>query len=443
MSKAAYTNLRAVLSAIPMIDTHSHVMGLQEMRHSSVNLFKIFGNTYARLDFISAGMSASVWEHNDNSKDFWPLFKEYQPYVQCTAYYRTTIRALQDLYGLREETITDDNWQVLSERIIKAYQRDDWYHYVLKERANVNVSMLDMFWSVDRFSHDPSLFRPILRANPLILGRQYIYKFKGTTHYTSVEEIARAFGGNLKTFEGYLDLIRTVVKEYKAIGSPAVKIATAYERTLEFLPVSQDEAAHLYVSEQQRLTPEEGRRLQDFMARFVIGIAMEEGLPVQIHTGIFARNANILSNGNPEHLNQLFLDFPDARFVLLHFGFPYIGQAISLAKMFPNVFIDLVWVPLLSPTIARRALDECLDLVATNKIMWGSDAYQVEDVYAAACLAREVVTDVLLDRIERGEANEEQAFTIAQRIFYQNAMNLFRLNQDIKMVKGKQIGSMA
>ncbi|WP_198470448.1 amidohydrolase family protein [Acetomicrobium sp. S15 = DSM 107314] len=437
MSKAAHMNLRAVLSAIPMIDTHSHVMGLQEMRRNSVNLFKIFGNTYARLDFISAGMSASVWEFNDNLENFWPLFKEYQPFVQHTAYYRATIRALQGLYGLKEETITDDNWQVLSERVTRAYQRNDWYHYVLKERANVNVGMLDMFWSVDYFCHDPSLFRPILRANPLILGRQYIYKFKGKAHYTSIEEIAQAFDGNLKTFEGYLDLVRTVIKGYKAVGSPAVKIATAYERTLEFLPVSRDEAAHLYVSEPQRLTPEEERRLQDFMARFVIGIAIEEGLPVQIHTGIFARNANILSNGNPEHLNQLFLDFPDARFVLLHFGFPYIGQAISLAKMFPNVFVDLVWVPLLSPTVARQVLDECLDLVAVNKIMWGSDAYQVEDVYAAACLAREVVTDVLLNKIERGEMNEEQALTIAQRIFYQNAMSLFRLNQDTKMVTGK------
>ena len=40
MSKAAYTNLRAVLSAIPMIDTHSHVMGLQEMRHSPLIYLK-------------------------------------------------------------------------------------------------------------------------------------------------------------------------------------------------------------------------------------------------------------------------------------------------------------------------------------------------------------------------------------------------------------------
>lgn len=427
MAKVTRMHLRAAVNNIPLVDTHEHIISLEEVRRDPVNLFKVFGNAYSRLDFISAGMPAAAWEHDDNPEAIWPLFREYQPLVRYTAYYRTTIRALQDLFGLEKDEITEENWRGLSDRVAAAYQRDDWYHYVLKDRVNMAVALLDAFWSVDRFSHDSSLFMPVLRANPLILGRQYVYKFKGRAHYTFVEEIAQAFGGDLGTFEGYLDLIRTVITRYKAAGSPAVKIATAYERTLEFLPVTRNEAARLYVKDPAEFTAEEQRRLQDFMARYVVQVATEKGLPVQIHTGILARNANTLTNSNPEHLNRLFLDFPDTRFVLLHFGFPYVGPALSLAKMFPNVFIDLVWVPVLSQVVARRVLDESLDLVPVNKIMWGGDAYRVEDAYSAACLGRDVVADTLFARIERGEANEEQALAIARRILYQNAVDFFGL----------------
>ncbi|HHT01614.1 MAG TPA: amidohydrolase family protein [Firmicutes bacterium] len=413
---------------IPIADSHEHIMSMAEVKQDPVNLFKVFMNSYARLDLVSAGMPPQAQDLDHDPEAMWPVFEKYQPYVLQTSYYRNIIRALQGLYGLKEDRLTAENWRSLSERVTAAYERDDWYHHVLREQGNVQVSLLDTFWSVDQFTFDPSLFRPVLRTNPLIFGRGFQSAYpKGRVEHTKVEDVAAAFDCPLDTFADYLAMIRTVIKRYKEAGAPAVKIGTAYERTLDFRPVPDDEAAALYAKQPAGLSETENRRLQDFMARYIITVASEEGLPIQIHTGILARNANILPNSNPEHLNSLFIDFPQARFVLLHFSFPYVRQALSLTKMFPHVYIDFVWMPLLSTTAARQALAECLDLVPLNKIMWGGDAYRVEEAYGAACLMREVLADVLTDQIARGMCNEEDALAIAKRILYQNTVDFFQI----------------
>ena len=96
--------------------------------------------------------------------------------------------------------------------------------------------------------------------------------------------------------------------------------------------------------------------------------AIENDLPVQIHTGYLAGNGNILDNGQPIKLNNLFLRYPQAKFVLFHGGFPWTGEVAALGKMFPNVYLDLVWLPQISREEAVSSLDVILDSVPYNKL---------------------------------------------------------------------------
>lgn len=82
---------------------------------------------------------------------------------------------------------------------------------------------------------------------------------------------------------------------------------------------------------------------------------------------------------------------------------------------------------MLSKRTAIRALDDCFDLVPHNKLMWGGDAFRVEEAYAGACMAREVVATVLAGRIERGNLDMESAVEIARALFYDNPSKLFNL----------------
>ncbi len=425
MGDKLYTKLLERIREIEIIDTHEHIMRQEDARKERLHLFRVFEYSYARLDFVTAGMPPEVWERN-NPREIWAVWRGFQEQVGLTHFFKNVIRALQDLYGLEGNRITEDNWPELSAKIVKAYERKDWYEYVLSKRAKVRISFLDNFWSVESFPFNPAIFVPVLRTNPLILGRGFVSQYpKGKFTPTLVEALADDLEISLADFESYLMLIDTAIHRYKDHGAPAVKIGTAYERSLFFESVSRDEAARLYARTPTELSTNEQKKLQDFMAHYVIQKATQEDLPVQIHTGILARNANTLANSNPENLNNLFLQYPETKFVLLHLSFPYIRQAFSLSKMFPNVFLDFCWVPMLSEKVAAQALDEFLDLVPYSKLMWGGDSFRVEGAYAAACVTREVMASVLAERVKKGDMDLEMAVRVSEAILHGNARDLF------------------
>jgi hypothetical protein len=76
--------------------------------------------------------------------------------------------------------------------------------------------------------------------------------------------------------------------------------------------------------------------------------ASEKGLPVQIHTGLQEGTGNVLANSDPLLLTNLFLEYPRAKFDVFHAGYPFADSLLSLAKNFPNVFLDFSWVHIIS-----------------------------------------------------------------------------------------------
>jgi uncharacterized protein len=45
----------------------------------------------------------------------------------------------------------------------------------------------------------------------------------------------------------------------------------------------------------------------------------------------------------PGNLCPLLARYPDARFVLMHIAYPYSDELVSIAKHYPNVWVDLCW----------------------------------------------------------------------------------------------------
>ena len=58
----------------------------------------------------------------------------------------------------------------------------------------------------------------------------------------------------------------------------------------------------------------------------VMALASARHLTVQFHTGLFEGSGNILSNGNPELLSNLFIAYPDVDFDL----FPSVSYPLSV-----------------------------------------------------------------------------------------------------------------
>jgi predicted TIM-barrel fold metal-dependent hydrolase len=122
------------------------------------------------------------------------------------------------------------------------------------------------------------------------------------------------------------------------------------------------------------------------------------------------------------------IEYGEARFDLFHAGYPYQGEVAALGKNFPNVYIDLCWVYVISPWVARQTLHEWIETVPANKILaFGGDYIFVEGAYAHARLARQNVATVLAEKVKASYLTEDEARSLAYKLLRENAIRFFRL----------------
>ena len=100
-------------------------------------------------------------------------------------------------------------------------------------------------------------------------------------------------------------------------------------------------------------------------------------LPVLFHTGHSGIGTGMpggggirLKYGNPMHIDDVAVDFPDLPIILAHPSFPWQDEAISICLHKPTVYIDLSgWSPkYFPPTLLQYA-----NTLLKHKVLFGSD----------------------------------------------------------------------
>ena len=115
---------------------------------------------------------------------------------------------------------------------------------------------------------------------------------------------------------------------------------------------------------------------------------------------------------------------------LFHGGFPWVGETTVIGMKFRNVWIDSVWLPTLSYTMATRAYQEWLESMASDRILWGADTVQAEGIYAATEFTRQCLAEALAEKVQRSELLEQHAAHIGRQVMRDNALKLFpKLNR--------------
>ena len=103
-----------------------------------------------------------------------------------------------------------------------------------------------------------------------------------------------------------------------------------------------------------------------------------------------------------------------------------------------HVWLDSVWLPTLSYATAKRAFHEWLDVMPSDRIMWGADANHAEGIYGATEMTRRCLAEVLAEKVDRGDLREEHALRIGRQILRDNALALFpQLKDRLWKHKGK------
>jgi hypothetical protein len=434
-SLTLYQTIKDAVDQVRIVDTHEHLIPEKERVSQKVDVFEVILSHYASSDLVSSGMALedldTIRDRKISLTERWNLFQPYWELIQNTGYARALNIAIRELYEVN--SISEDTYQNLALRM-EDKNKPGLYHWVLKERSGISVSIWDGI-STPLSEVDRDFFAPVMRFDDFVTVKER----------RDIEALEKECGMYIHSFADYIQAFETRFDRLSNL-IVGVKIGLAYNRSLRFDKVSQREAEEVFTNIYSQetfkrihvpnrtaplrvpegLSSRETKPFENFMVHKIIQAAARKKLPIQIHTGIQEGNENILTNSRPTHLINLFREYKEAKFDIFHGSYPYTGELAALAKNFPNVYIDMCWLHIISPYRARQALAEWLDTVPWNKIFgFGGDYLFVEGVYGHAVIARENITQVLTEKVEEHSLTLKQAITLAHKLLRDNPHSIF------------------
>jgi len=416
---AVYDRIKAAIDAVSAVNTHDHLMPFEKIRHrdkthrgEGMTLRSIWAGSY--FTWIH---SLEPWPEDGSFDTWWSKARHNFDNARATSFYRYLLPAFRDLYGVDFDTITPKQARLLNDSIFENYKTEKWLHQVITERANIELMVVDAYWArLDFTTHYPFTVA-LCNVTSLVRG---FHPSEFSNPLDNPYEFARRHEIEVSSLDDYLvvlDRLLAVARKEKAV---CLKTTLAYSRTLRFENVSKERAAAVFGRPRKELTDQKVRDFEDFIMWRLVELSAKHELPFQIHTG----QARI-QGSNPMLLVDLIEANPKTKFILFHGGFPWVGETGVIAMRFRNVWIDSVWMPTLSYTMAKRAYQEWLETVPSNRIMWGSDTGTAEGIYGATEFTRQCLAEAVAEKVVRGELREEDAITIARQIMRENALELF------------------
>lgn len=125
-------------------------------------------------------------------------------------------------------------------------------------------------------------------------------------------------------------------------------------------------------------------------------------------------------------LARLASRFEDFHFSLSSASDLYTQDLAILAKHIPNISVAGHWWHTLYPYYLRKSLETRLDIVPMTKIIaYFSDAYHAEWCYPKLKMVKEVLGEIIMERVARGWYDLDTALRIIQHVFYENPKRIY------------------
>lgn len=392
------------LVALPTVDAHEHLHA-EEMRLArKVDIFLLFYQ-YIAAQLICAGMpeeQVHALEDGDVPLDRkWETLAPYLDFVRDNAISRPPFEALKRFFD--EENLTKDNYERLTERM-RANNTPGLFERCLKDACNI-VLVLNQnrtMWQTD-------LFKPILFETDFIGGNDR----------ASFETVAQEAEESLPpTLAGFVALMEKRLQTRRNEGMIGVK-SIGFERVA--VEVTEANLAYRHMAT-GHADGKDIRALSHYLRDRMWDACGRIGLVAVVHTGVWAGNYADHATIRPTNVLPMALAHRGTRFDLYHAGTPWPADAGMVARASHNIWLNLCWSHLISPTQAAEALDLWLDYVPINRVFaFGGDYWwNVENVYGVLMQCREIVAKVLARRVADGRLTEERALWIARRWFHDN-----------------------
>jgi hypothetical protein len=428
-----YEEFSAFIDSRPKISTHCHQLPGRELE--SFGLEDLLRNSYVNWCGVS-------WDSSARSREL--LLEK----VRFNSYFVWLQKSLQHLYG-ESSLLSASSWQSWSDRIQSAYQNPLHSREILTRQCGYRQMLLDAYWDPCSDNDSPEFFAPVYRVNAFFFG----YSMNVADHDGNNPYILspHPFITNL---DEYVSWVHENLRAHRAGGCVALKIPIAYDRGLDFEPVSDDLAQQAFarltaVSARQPMqTASNGRdrdipsnapsntaspqdktadpldvkTFQDYLFFQFCNMAADLDLPIQIHTGT---GQGLRTNA--AYLQVAIQSFPATRFVLLHCSYPWTQDIVWLVSKYPNVSPDLSWLPLLSTRSATTMLHELIERATFDRIFWGCDTWTAEESFGALLAFRHVLALTLAEKVLAGYFTRADALLIINAILFTNPQRFYKL----------------
>jgi uncharacterized protein len=407
------------------IDTHEHLLeettrlaGPGNSKFLPCDDFALLFLHYAQDDLRSAGMPAEALDRFFSAvlepAAKWRLLEPYWRRCQHTGFLEAVRRTAALLFD-------EQHWDAAAtERItarMRVRARPGFYRQVLAAAGVDHCHVNSLEAPLVCATQYPDLLPQDLSLLPL-------------TTYLNVDMLRRYSGLPVSNLADWHRVLDWTFDHYRD-SIVAVKSQAAYARRLDFAPVPASEAAPLFARHLggERLQGAERKALEDHLLRECIARAQAYGLPIKLHCGYYAGKGPLplaRIRDNAADLCPLLDDFPAAKFILMHIGYPYQDEYIALAKHYPNVWIDLCWAWIVSPSVAVRFVKESLVTAPSNKLLlFGGDYSHVEPIVGHASIARQGLAQALDELVGEGWLASHAALALVEPLMAGNALALF------------------
>jgi len=433
-----FQRIKAAVDSILLIDTHEHQVTETLRLSRQADLFfwivQPWGFTQnTDSDLMAAGMSEKdrqfIADPANDPQERWSRLAPFWEFTRYMSYSLPVRIAARDLHGIPD--IDNQTWRELNRRIIES-NRPGISQEILHQKAGIDLLILDKIVWVDSSlqAGPPPRTVMVKRFDDYTLEDNFVQPSP-----QDIQAISARYGIVVRNLDDFLVALEKAFDEIVRLGYyVGLKSALAYDRSLHFEETPRAEAERIFKELLRRPLDRQKRKpFEDFMMHQVIRLAGEHELPVQIHTGAQLGPGNDITNASPTLLLNLFQKYPGTRFVLFHGGFPYMGELTAIAKNYANVYLDMCLMPVFSMSVTREWLHKWIETLPLNKInFFGGDCLFLEGTYGHAVMARQIVSEVLSEKVERGYLSLDEALYIARRILRENAIDLYGLQRFLR-----------
>lgn len=391
--------------------------------------------SYVQHDLISAGMNRQdlhIATSDCGLQEKWQRIAPNWERMRATGYGQMAQIGCKEILGIE---FTAGTLQSLNDRYLELLQ-DDFFEETLQRKSKIKLALIDRYIplvenstplnALDKEERIEPFFNCVYRMDLFIMPRDW----------RDIFYVESVFDISINSLDNWCTACELALKSAKKKGAVAVKTALAYNRSLNYPLVARADAEREFQEilrtkkdvNWERLSFSVGESFQNYMMHELLHLLEEISLPIQFHTGLQAGNGNNLSNSNPLFLSELFTLYPDVKFILLHMSFPFQQEAAALVKMFPNVYMDLSWVHIISPDAAVRGMKEYIHVIPKNKITaFGGDLNSILCIHGHQKMARRNVYLALSQKITDRDLCLEEAKDIADRWFTSNVQEIYSL----------------